>query len=169
MLRAFGKKIFNLFIPVYLSIARNAISPKTKVIAVNAALRPATYLKYKQTRKEPYDESVIEYSKSNLKPLADGIAVINPGVVTFPYVVKYCDDFVVVTEDEIAKAIALLGERNKIISEGAGASTVAAVLFKKFKYEPGAKIVCAVSGGNIELTRFAECVETSKQYLKETD
>lgn len=150
-------------------VATKAISPKTKVIAVNASLRPATYLKYKKEKGLPFDETVEEYSKQPLKPLADGIAVINPGKVTFPYVVKYVDDFVVVTEEEIEKAIALLGERNKIIAEGAGASTVAAVLFKKFNYEPGAKIVCAVSGGNIELSRFAECYEHSKQYLIDTD
>ena len=76
------------------------------------------------------------------------------------------DDFVVVSETEIAEAICFLGERMKLIVEGAGASTVAAVLFKKFKYEPGSKIVCVTSGGNIELSRFAECYTISKDLMK---
>lgn len=79
---------------------------------------------------------------------------------------KYVDDFVVVSETEIAEAIAFLGERMKLICEGAGASTVAAVLFKKFNYAPGSKIVCVTSGGNIELARFAECYTKAKDLMK---
>lgn len=82
---------------------------------------------------------------------------------------KYVDDFVAVTETEIATAISFLGERMKIIVEGAGASTVAAVLFKKFKYEPGSRIVCVTSGGNIELSRFAECYAKTKDLMKDLE
>lgn len=150
-------------------LAFKSISPKTKVIAVNAEIRPATYIKYKTAKGEKVDEKVYEAQKSDAKPLADGIAVINPGKITFPYLVKYVDDFVVVSELEIAKAISLIAERCKIIVEGAGASTVAAVLFKKFSFPKGAKIVCVTSGGNIELKRFSECYELSKDFLKMTE
>lgn len=146
-------------------VGMKTMSPNTKIIAVNAAIRPATYIKYKKEKGQEYDKSVEEAQKSPDKPLADGIAVINPGKVTFPYVLKYVDDFVVVTEDEISKAIALLAERCKLIVEGAGASTVAAVLFKKFNFAPNSKIICVTSGGNIEMSRLAECYEKSKEYL----
>lgn len=148
-------------------VAIKSISPKTKVICVNAAIRPATYLQYKQAKGQKFDESVLEAQKSKEKPIADGIAVLNPGKITFPYIEKFADDFVVVTEDEISKAISLVAERMKIIVEGAGASTIAAVLFKKFEFNKEDKIVCVASGGNIELGRFMECVERSKDYLDE--
>lgn len=148
-------------------VAIKSISPKTKVICVNAAIRPNSYLKYKQAKGQKFDESVLEAMKSDVKPLADGIAVLNPGKITFPYIEKFADDFVVVTEDEIANAISIVAERMKIMVEGAGASTIAAVLFKKFEFKKEDKIVCVASGGNIELGRFMECVERSKSFLDE--
>jgi threonine dehydratase len=146
-------------------IGIKALSPKTKIIAVNAAIRPATYIKYKKEKGQEYDKSVEEAQKSSEKPLADGIAVINPGKITFPYLLKVVDDFVVVTEEEIAKTIAIIAERCKLIVEGAGASTIAAVLFNKFTFAPNSKIICVASGGNIEMRRLADCYEKSKDYL----
>ena len=99
--------------------------------------------------------------------MADGIAVKIPGTLTFPYISKYADEFVVVTEKEIACAIGMLAQRVKCVVEGAGASTFAAVLFKKFKYEKDEKIVCVLSGGNIAMERLSECFEESKEYLKQ--
>jgi threonine dehydratase len=75
------------------------------------------------------------------------------------------DEFVVVSEDEISIAIAVLAQRAKCVVEGAGASTLAAVLFKKFKYEKGENIVCILSGGNITLQRLSECFKDAEEYL----
>lgn len=134
-----------------------ALRPNARVIAVNAAVRPATYLKYKNLKGQPIDPNCDKKFIGN--PLADGIAVINPGKVTFPYIEKYVDDFVVVTEDEISQAIVMLAERSKMICEGAGAAPCAAVLFKKFDFKPDEKIVCVLSGGNIELPLLARCID----------
>jgi len=60
--------------------------------------------------------------------IADGIAVKTPGELTFRIVQQYVDDIVTVDEDEIASAILLLLERAKVVSEGAGAASVAAIL-----------------------------------------
>jgi threonine dehydratase len=57
---------------------------------------------------------------------ADGIAVKNPGDLTFQMAQKYVDDMVTVSDDEIAAAILNLMERQKLVSEGAGAAPVAA-------------------------------------------
>ena len=86
--------------------------------------------------------------------------------MTFPYVSKYADEFVVVSENEISCAISLLAQRCKIIVEGEGATTLAAVLFKKFKYEKGENIVRILSWGIIPLTRLNECFIESADYLK---
>ena len=86
--------------------------------------------------------------------------------MTYPYVSKYVDEFVVVSENEIKIAIAVLAQRAKCVVEGAGASTLAAVLFNKFKYEKGENIVCVLSGGNIPLKKLSECFNVSEEYLE---
>jgi threonine dehydratase len=62
---------------------------------------------------------------------------------------------IVSTLEEIRKAMKLVAERNHVIAEGAGACAVAAGL--SGKCGPG-KVVCVVSGGNIDLAKFAELV-----------
>ena len=60
--------------------------------------------------------------------LADGIAVRRVGEHTFPLIQRYVDEVVTVEEDEIARAIVLLLEREKTVAEGAGAAALAALL-----------------------------------------
>ena len=146
--------------------AIKTLSPKCRIIAVNGALFPNTYLKFQKEKGREIDPLAISEPQTGKKPLADGIAVKVPGKMTFPYLLKYVDEFVVVSEKEISIAIAVLAQRAKCVVEGAGASTLAAVLFKKFKYEKGEKIVCVLSGGNIPLSRLTECFEESEEYLK---
>ena len=62
---------------------------------------------------------------------------------------------IVVTLGEIAGAMRLLAERNRVIAEGAGAASVAAALTGR---AGAGKVVCIVSGGNIDLGRFCEVV-----------
>ena len=145
--------------------AIKALAPKCRIVAVNAALFPNTYIKYQKEKGREIDPLAESEPKTGKAPLADGIAVKVPGTLTFPYVSKYVDEFVVVSEDEIAIAIAVLAQRAKCVVEGAGASTLAAVLFKKFKYEKGENIVCILSGGNITLKRLAECFDKAGDYL----
>ena len=64
---------------------------------------------------------------------------------------RYVDDIVTVTDDEIAAAILALIEQHKLVSEGAGAVSVAAAMFNKVPVK-GKKVVCLVSGGNIDVT-----------------
>ena len=83
--------------------------------------------------------------------IADGIAVKEPGKITFDTCSEYVDDIVTVSEDEICAAILQLIESEKMIAEGAGAASVAAVMFNKVPIK-GKKTVCVVSGGNIDVT-----------------
>ena len=147
------------------AVAMKALAPKCRIIAVNAALFPNTYLKYQKEKGREIDPLAESEPKTGAKPLADGIAVKVPGSLTFPYILKYVDEFVVVSEKEISLAIAVLAQRAKCVVEGAGASALAAVLFKKFKYEKGENIVCIMSGGNITLKRLSECFDQAEEYL----
>ncbi len=87
---------------------------------------------------------------SNVSTIADGIAVKEPGINTFDMCNRYVDEVVTVTEDEIAAAILTLIEQQKLVAEGAGAVSVAAAMFDKIPVN-GKKIVCIVSGGNIDV------------------
>lgn len=82
--------------------------------------------------------------------IADGIAVKYPGELTMSILDELLDDMVHVNEDEISEAITLLLERAKLVVEGAGAVSVAALITGK---AGGDGAACAVlSGGNIDAT-----------------
>lgn len=147
-------------------VAVKTLKPKCRIIAVNAALFPNTYIKFQKEKNREIDPLVEIEPIINIKTLADGIAVKIPGSMTFPYISKYVDEFVIVSESEISCAISVLAQRVKCIAEGAGAATLAAVLFKKFKYEKNENIVCILSGGNISLERLIECFKESDEFLK---
>ena len=63
-----------------------------------------------------------------------------------------------VTDDEISAAILALIEKQKLIAEGAGAASVAAAMFHKVPVE-GKKVVCLVSGGNIDVTILSRVIK----------
>ena len=94
----------------------------------------------------------------NVSTIADGIAVKEPGQHTFEYCREYVDEMVTVTDDEISAAILALIERQKLIAEGAGAASVAAVMFNKVPVK-GKKVVCLVSGGNIDVTILSRVIK----------
>lgn len=90
--------------------------------------------------------------------IADGIKVKEPGDNTFALCREYLDGIVTVSDDEIATAILTLIEQQKLIAEGAGAVSVAAVMFDKLP-EDLDNIVCVVSGGNIDVTILSKVIE----------
>ena len=82
--------------------------------------------------------------------IAEGIAVKHPGELTSVLVKDLLDDVVTVTDEEISEAIVLLLERVKLVVEGAGAASVAALLAGK---AGGSGTALAIlSGGNIDPT-----------------
>ncbi len=86
--------------------------------------------------------------------IADGLVAKSPGELTYSIVSELVDDIVTVSEEEIAHAIYLLLERCKILAEGAGAVSIAAILSGKVDVERGRNIVAIISGGNIDLTQL---------------
>ena len=95
---------------------------------------------------------------SSVSTIADGICVKEPGELTYEICSKYVDDIVTVSEDKICAAILQLLEKEKVVAEGAGATSVAAVMFNKVPVK-GKKVVCIVSGGNIDVTILNRVVE----------
>ena len=122
--------------------AIKSLNPKIKVYGVQAEGAPSMYESIKQGKPVSLDK---------VSTIADGIQVKEPGEHTFEYVKKYVDDIVTVSDDEIASAILKLIETQKMIAEGAGAAPLAAVMYNKLPVK-GKKVVCIVSGGNIDVT-----------------
>lgn len=124
-----------------IACAVKSLKPSCKIIGVEAEGASCMY-------NSVHDDKIIELEGVNT--FADGIAVKQPGPHTYEYVRKYVDEIVTVSDDEIAAAILRLMEKQKLVAEGAGAVSVAAVLFDKINIE-GKNIVCVISGGNIDV------------------
>ena len=124
------------------------LQPNVKVYGVQAANAPSMFESHRQGHQITLD---------TVHTFADGIAVKHPGDTTFSMVEKYVDDIVTVSEDEIATAILTMIEKQKLIAEGAGAVSVAAVMFNKLPVE-GKKVVCLVSGGNIDVNILSRVI-----------
>jgi threonine dehydratase len=131
------------------SCAVKETSPKVRVIGV-------------QTSKLPSMKAALENGSPISLPakstIADGIAVRCAGSITFPLVKRYVDDIVTVDEEEIANAILLLLEKEKTLTEGAGAVAAAAVLQRKI-HLTGKKVGVLVGGGNIDVSLLSRIIE----------
>ena len=125
------------------SIVAKKINPKIKIFGVESDLYPSTYNKFK---------------KKNLfcsgDTIADGIAVKTPGEKTFPIIREYIDDIILVDDISIENTISNLFEYERIISEGAGAAGVTAIIenLSLFKNKKVCSIIC---GGNIDSRIYA--------------
>ena len=96
-------------------------------------------------------------SLSGAKTIADGIAVKQPGELTFAMCRAYVDEVVTVDDDELAQATGVPVERGKMGAEGAGAAPVAAIMNHKF--DAAGKVAAVVSGGNIDVTMISRIIE----------
>ncbi len=125
-----------------------SLKPSVKVYGVQAKGAPSMLNSIEHNRIEKL---------STVSTIADGIAVKEPGAHTFELVSKYVDGIVTVTEDEICAAILAMLEQQKLISEGAGAVAVAAAMYNKVPIS-GKKVICLVSGGNIDVTILSRVI-----------
>ena len=94
---------------------------------------------------------------ASVSTIADGIAVKKPGSLTYEICKQYVDEIVTVSDDEISAAILALMEQQKLVTEGAGAVAVAAAMFGKVDIK-GKKVVCLLSGGNIDVTILSRVI-----------
>lgn len=124
------------------AFALKMLRPDVKVYGVQAEGAPSMAHSISEGHKVHLD---------SVRTVADGIAVKEPGDLTYSLVKEYVDEVVTVSEDEIAAAILALIEKQKLVAEGAGAVSVAAAMFNKVPIK-GKKTVCIVSGGNIDVT-----------------
>ncbi|BCD62161.1 threonine dehydratase [Nitratiruptor sp. YY08-26] len=135
------------------------INPKIQIIGVTAAGAPAMRESFQLGR--PVDSTQV-------RTIADGIAVRDTSPVTLKIILDTVDDIVEVDDEEIADAILFLLENQKLVVEGAGAVGVAALLYEKLNLPENANIAVVLSGGNIDVTMLSVIIEKGliKSYRK---
>jgi threonine dehydratase len=100
----------------------------------------------------------VQAGKQGQGTIADGIAVKHPGELTMSILDELLDEIVHVDDEEIAEAITLLLERSKLVAEGAGAASVAALLGGKAGGGGSGGVCALLSGGNIDATLLMSVV-----------
>jgi len=91
--------------------------------------------------------------------IADGIAVLRPGDLTFAHVSKLVDDVVTVTDEDLSAALLVLLERHKMVVEPAGGAAVAALMTGAYVPVADGPVVAVLSGGNIDPMLLLRVIE----------
>lgn len=125
-----------------IAIAAKEINPAIEIVGVQSASCPAM--------------AEVLYPKRNLvaqslasSPLAEGIAVKSPGIITRAILKKHLSDIILVTEEQIEAAIEDMLIHGKLTVEGAGATGVAALMAAPGVFS-GRKVGIVICGGNID-------------------
>jgi threonine dehydratase len=130
-----------------MAVAAKALKPDIRIIGVQAALYPSMYNTIKGAALPMRGDS-----------LAEGIAVKSPGKITTEIVRALVDDIVLVSEDQLERAVSLLITIEKTVVEGAGAAGLAAMLAHPDLFG-GRNVGLVLCGGNID-TRLIASVLT---------
>ncbi len=129
-----------------IALAIKSQRPNVRVIGVEPEGASAMW----QSRREGHAVRL-----DSVNTIADGLSAPFAGEHTFAVVQQYVDDLVLVTDDQIRAAMALILERCKVLAEPAGAAALAALLSGAATVRQGAPVVAIVSGGNVDVSRLA--------------
>lgn len=150
------KEVDEVYVPIGgggliagISIAIKSINPRVKIIGVESAAFP--------TMKKSISANKITKAKEGYT-IADGISIKTPGKLTFEIVKKHVDSIVLIDDTAIVKAMFLLMERSKIVSEPAGAAALAYLISKKKNKEQSKNLVSIISGGNVDMYLLGQIV-----------
>jgi threonine dehydratase len=132
-----------------LAVAAKAMRPDIRIVGVQASGAAA------------YPLSLAAGSPRKLEScatIADGIAVLRPGDLTFAHVAKLVDEVVTVNDEDLSAALLVLLERHKSVVEPAGAAAVAALMTGAYVPHAG-PVVAILSGGNIDPMLLLRVIE----------
>ncbi|ORU01058.1 Threonine dehydratase [Anaerovibrio sp. JC8] len=129
------------------ALATKAVNPHVKVIGVEP--EGAACMENSFARGQVSSLTAVD-------TVADGCAVKTPGDLTYAFCKKYLDQIITVSEMEIMSALLSLIEKHKLIAEGAGVLSLAALNKLPFK---GKKVVAIVSGGNIDISTISALID----------
>jgi threonine dehydratase len=124
-----------------IAIAVKSLIPNVRVIGVQAKNVAPVNLSLKAG--EPVEAK-------HQPTIADGLAVKRPGILTLPIIREFVDEVVEVNEDEIARGIFHCVQNARLVVEGAGAASVAALLARKIRLGANDTVCPVLAGGNID-------------------
>jgi threonine dehydratase len=133
-----------------IGVALRALKPAAKIYAAE----PATAAPLKRSMERGQASRFDEWAPSFVDG-AGGKSVLD---TMWPLLREYVNDSIVVSLDEAAQAMRLTAERARVIAEGAGACAVAAAISPGLAARGHRRVVAVVSGGNIDLSKFAQLV-----------
>ena len=123
---------------------RNALSPKTRIIGVGAEQADAVCRSWRGP------ERVVGTSANTF---AEGIATRVTFDLTFDLMKRYLDDFVLLSEDDLAEGVRMALRDTHNLAEGAGAAAIAAAHSRRHLHQ-GQRVVAIMSGGNLDAARL---------------
>lgn len=123
------------------AIVAKAINPRIRVIGVQSEEAPCVYLSWKEQR-------IVETPSCDT--FAEGLATRTPFELPLSIMRDLVDEIMLVSEEELRRAIVLLLEKTHTVAEGAGAASTALAVKLKDQLQQQ-KVVCVLSGGNLPL------------------
>ena len=130
------------------SIALKSLNPKIKTYGVQSNGAPSLHDSFKQKK-------IINYP--SLNTFAEGLATRNAFEYSLNIMQKYVDDIFLVSDEELKKSILLLLEHCHAVAEGAGAAALAGLIKNKEMFK-GKKVVCVLTGGNLQMDILREII-----------
>jgi len=132
-----------------IATAARALKPSLTIVGVQAAGASACVDSFRCGERQILPVATI----------ADGIAVAQPGATTFPIIHTLVDEMVTVDDEAMARAMVLLLEREKLLSEAAGAAGLAAALGGLLPTS-SQNVGVLISGGNVDPNLLDKCIQT---------
>jgi threonine dehydratase len=127
------------------STALKACNPSIKVIGVESSGAPGMTRSVREGGLVTLD---------TVDCIIDGLRVKRVGELNYEIVREYVDDLVTLPDEQIFEAVVWIMSHLKVVPEGAAASPVGALLQRLITAAPGTKIVCVLSGGNVNLEQL---------------
>jgi len=134
-----------------IALALKERNPRASIIGVQPEGSKAAYLSFKAGTVVTIPEA---------RTICDALTATRPGTLMFSLIQRYVDDIVVVSDDEVAEAVAWLAREEKLVVEPSGAVGVAAL--RSGRVSPRGPTVVLLSGGNVAPMRLAEILTSSR-------
>ena len=148
-----GEQIDAIFVPIGLGsgicgviTAFRALSPRTRIIGVQATGAPSIYRSWQEGR-------IVETAEA--RTFADGVATRVPASLTFEIIRHGVDEIVLVDDGSIIETIRCLWRTTHNMAEGAGAIATAALLDRRTEYR-GQTVITVLCGGNLDTTSLRQ-------------
>ena len=127
------------------SMALKAINPKVRIVGVESSGAPGMQKSVEAGRVVTLDR---------VDCIIDGLRVKRVGDYTHAVVSRFVDEIVTLPDADIFDAVVWVMGHCKLVVEGAAAAPVAALLHDKIRAPAGSKVVCVLSGGNVNLDQL---------------